>query len=428
MSHNNYTLNNNNTYTVEIATDPSSAGGPGTTTSYDADGNVYYKMDIFPTAFGKPLFAGNFTIDGISPTYKWTWSKIILKEVYQDNNGLLEYTANGQNESASSEEFTWILSGLPNLNLFNSNTEVPYKIVAYVYMEYNFSVPLADETLNIDFDQTPPTGGCTDPFADNFNGQVHFDDGSCTYPSPRYSITFNGPSGNATGPYTNAFTNSTFANLNPNDIRNFIFNGGVPLVLNNTYAAGDLVSELVTINLTPVTPNVIPTFEAVYDFPNPGGPNANLDNTDPDIGFGDSTNNLTAASIRFLNLDNYDSSSQTPNYLSTGNSLYTQPDWVADGWVDSTGATPSTIVSFDFQNGIDTFDDNGDPINLDTDTIQIEEFYFLNTNAQLNTNPGYEWYPYKLTISILFDFTMPAHDLNIVLDLDHNTENQGGNI
>ena len=390
MSHNNYTLNNNNTYTVEIATDPSSAGGPGTTTSYDADGNVYYKMDIFPTAFGTPLFAGNFTIDGISPTYKWSWN---ANPIGPDNQS----------------------APVPPHSYYTTQ-----QIQKTLIGQYGPTYPL---------DNNPIYGPIKfDPFADNFNGQVHFDDGSCTYPSPRYSITFNGPSGNATGPYTNAFTNSTFANLNPNDIRNFIFNGGVPLVLNNTYAAGDLVSELVTINLTPVTPNVIPTFEAVYDFPNPGGPNANLDNTDPDIGFGDSTNNLTAASIRFLNLDNYDSSSQTPNYLSTGNSLYTQPDWVADGWVDSTGATPSTIVSFDFQNGIDTFDDNGDPINLDTDTIQIEEFYFLNTNAQLNTNPGYEWYPYKLTISILFDFTMPAHDLNIVLDLDHNTENQGGNI
>ena len=499
MSHNNYTHNNNNTYTIEIAIDPSSAGGTGTTISYDDTGTVYYKMDIIPNTIGTPLFAGNFTIDGVSPTYHWswntnpigptnqsapipphsyyttqqiqktligqygplypldnnpiygpikfdnsayvnggfttsgkraTWSKIILKEVYYDNNGV-EYTANGQNESASSSESTWILNPLPNLNLFNSDTELPYKIVAYVYMEYNFSVLLSNETLNIDFDQTPPVGGCTDQLADNFNGQVHFDDGSCTYSSQQYSITFNGPSGNATGPYTNAFTSSQFANLNPNYIRNFIFNGGVPLVLNNTYAAGDLVSELVTINLTPVNLTVTGNIEAVYDFPNLGGPNANLDNTDPDVGFGDSTNNLTAASIRFLNLDNYDSSSQTPNYLSIGapgviSGTSSRPSWVADVWSDSTGATPSTIVYFNFLNGIDTFDDNGNSITLDTDTIQIEEFYYANSNPQLILNPGYEWYPYKLTLSIVFDFHMPAHDLNIVLDLDHNTENQGG--
>ena len=87
---------------------------------------------------------------------------------------------------------------------------------------------------------------------------------------------------------------------------------------------------------------------------------------------------------------------------------------------------PSTIVYFG--DGIDTVDDNNNPISLQTDGIQLEEFYYASSDPQLILNPGYEWYPYKLTLSMQLDFYMPAHNLNVVLELDHNTENQGGYI
>ena len=256
MSHNNYTHNTNNNYKIEIVVDPSSGGGTGTTQMYDDNGTVYYKMDIFPNLASTPLFAGNFTIDGISPTYKWsytinpygltgqsaplpphnyyttqqiqktilgqygplypldnnpiygpiefnnstyvsggfttsgqraTWSKIILKEVYTDDAGV-EYTANGQLQFQTSDEHLWHAGGLPNPNTFSATNGLPTKIVAYVYLELNQNVPAGNETLNIDFDETPPTGGCTDNLADNYSPNAHFDDGSCTYSPPSFSL------------------------------------------------------------------------------------------------------------------------------------------------------------------------------------------------------------------------------------------------
>ena len=366
------------------------------------------------------------------------WKEVVLVEVYEDDLGNL---INDNHSPEIDEQFMqWLMWTGPVMTQGGLRREIttniyPKCVKAFVYLEFGTSGLFSNTILNIDIDEVEPNYGCIDPTATNYDTSATVNDGSCTYPPPQYSITFNGPSGNATGSYSSIFTSSQFATLNPNNTRNFRFNGGVPLVLNNTYEAGEYVSEVVTIDLTPVVPNFsFNTFEAVYDFPitNPnGGPEWNLDVTDPDVGFGDSMNNLTAASIRFLNLDNYNSLSQTPNYLSIGASGFisgtsSQPSWVADGWSDSTGAMPSTIVYFG--DGIDTFDDNGSPITLDTDGIQLEEFYYANNDPQLILNPGYEWYPYKLTLSILLDFSMPAHNLNVVLDLDHNTENQGGNI
>jgi hypothetical protein len=510
MSHNNYTLNNNNTYTVEIATDPSSAGGPGTTTSYDADGNVYYKMDIFPTAFGTPLFAGNFTIDGISPTYKWswnanpigptnqsaptpphsyyttqliqktligqygptytldnnpiygpikfdnsayisggfttsgkraTWSKIILKEVYQDINGLLEYTANGQNESASSSEFTWILSGLPNLNLFNSNTEVPYKIVAYVYMEYNFSVPLADETLNIDFDQIPPTGGCTDPFADNFTPQVHFDDGSCTYSGNLHGVELQIDISDApaiTDNYTdgsnysmtifNVITNYTTINF---DQTTYV-NGNISLsntsnlatsvvVSPNTYTAGTLVQESHEFYIYPSIYTVVNTpLPNMYDFPQVSGSIGNIVNI-PGYeqrmfyGWGNAKNNLTAASLRIQNPGTLNW--HEPIYLDSTIPGYTPNMSQWHHQEDITGLQPTEIVNFNnFTNTSSTVDT--------TSLIQMQEEY--NTLG----SGVYDWFPEKVKVTITLDFVMPNGLGNNVayvvpVKIYHDTENQG---
>lgn len=366
------------------------------------------------------------------------WKEVVLIEVYEDDNGIL---INDNLSPELEEQFMSWTMWIDDSNFFNLATNpittnvYPKYVKAFVYLEFGTSGLFSNTILNIDIDEVEPTYGCIDPTATNHDASATVDDGSCIYPPPQYSITFNGPNGNATGPYSSIFTSSPFAIGNPGNIRNFRFNGGVPLTLSNTYEAGEYVGAVVTIDLTPVVPNFsFNAFEAVYDFPitNPnGGPDFNLDLTDATIGFGDSMNNLTAASVRFLNLDNYNSLSQTPNYLNIGDpgfvsGISSQPSWVADGWNDLTGAMPSTIVYFG--DGIDTVDDNNNPISLQTDGIQLEEFYYASSNPQLILNPGYEWYPYKLTLSMQLDFYMPAHNLNVVLELDHNTENQGGYI
>ena len=253
--------------------------------------------------------------------------------------------------------------------------------------------------------------GCTDPDATNYNSNATIDDGSCEYPlPPQYSITFSDALNQATGPYTQTFINDDFYN----GFRNFT-SWNVTL---QPRPAGASVTEIVTIDIFPVPTN-ISNFEAVYDFPitSPnGGPEWNLSQTDPTTGFGDAQNNLTAASIRF--------SSQTPTYYNQGDPEWTRSSWVDDTWNDLTGNSPSTIVTFpDFLFGLD---DDGNTIGLDTDGITLEEFYLDSTDPQLTDNPGYEWFPYKLTLSIQLDFVMPAHNLNIILELDHDTVNQGG--
>ena len=527
MSHNNYTHNNNNTYTIEIAVDPSSAGGTGTTISYDDTGAVYYKMDIVPNTVSTPLFAGNFTIDGVSPTYKWswnanpigptnqsapipphsyyttqqiqktligqygptypldnnpiygpikfdnsayvnggfttsgkraTWSKIILKEVYLDNNGV-EYTADGQTEFASSLEFTWVLNSLPNPNLFNNNSEIPYKIVAYVYIEYNFSVALADETLSIDFDETPPTGGCTDPTADNFNGQVHFDDGSCTYPPSTHSVIiqdlglvhsnpplYDDPPFPSQVPSYDGFNQSTLdlssLLVMPKNLQ--IGSGATPgvITLANTYLPGEYVNEVVEIDLfqrrqtvgtgnfttiNGVTTEIMETAIAAYNFPIPGSPDSQ-DFTSSITFLGDAKANLTAANLR---IDNYNPdegatvmrSAYVPKFSSGSYSLNTsaQPQWVPDaGYVDEDGLVPTTIVEW-YTEQLDCLQPDGSTFTVGTDGMWAEEVYTASNNT-IAKYPGLEWFPARVKLFVQLAFAMPAHDVYLTLDLRHDTK------
>ena len=371
---------------------------------------------------GAPIY-GDLVANGVA------WTKVIWVEVYEDDNGDL---INDQFSPATNEsEHNWamynVASGAITTNIY------PIYIKAFVFLEYS---PLgagglsSNITIQIDIDENTPVYGCVDPAATNYYAGATIDDGSCVFPPTQYSITFLPDNVNATGPYTPIFTNSGFG-LSGNVLKNYRFNGdGLAVTLANTYAAGDYVSELVEIDLVPVEPTIgFNNYEAVYDFPITGtysGPDWNLDALDPTAGFGDSQNNLTAASIRFLNLDNYSASAQTPTYISQSNTTYVQPNWVADAWEDLTGNIPSTIVYFG--DDLETVDNNGNPLTLQTDGIQIEEIYDDNSTGEWILNPGYEWFPFKLKVSIQLDFVMPSHNLNIVLELDHNTENQGGYI
>jgi|14_taG_2_1085336.scaffolds.fasta_scaffold03998_2 hypothetical protein len=355
------------------------------------------------------------------------WTKVIWVEVYADDNGDL---INDQfSPSTNESEHNWVMYNVASGTV--TTYIYPVYIKAFVFLEYGPSGPgglSSNINIQIDIDENTPVYGCTNVNATNYYAGATIDDGSCTFPPTQYSITFSPDAANAAGPYTSIFTTSGFG-LNSSVLKNYRFNGdGLAVTLANTYAAGDGVAELVEIDLVPVQPTIgFNNYEAVYDFPitgTYGGPEYNLDPLDPTTGFGDSQNNLTAASIRFLNLNGYDALSQVPVYISQSDPSYVQPNWISDTWADLTGNVPSTIVYFG--EDLETVDDNGNPLTIGTDGIQIEEIYDDNSTSEWILNPGYEWFPFKLKVSIQLDFIMPAHDLNIVLELDHNTENQGG--
>ena len=110
--------------------------------------------------------------------------------------------------------------------------------------------------------------------------------------------------------------------------------------------------------------------------------------------------------------------------------------------VDPTGFQPRFVTTFGLNPGDGTYtshiittDPNGNPLHIPTASsdplstfggVGTVEWYYSDSDPQLNDNPGYEWFPYKVWLSInIKDFVMPAHDVDVVLQIDHNTENQG---
>ena len=365
---------------------------------------------------------------------------IVLIEVYEDDNGVLV----NDNFSPSVQEnynnwSMWVddsYYGSPASHPITTNI-YPVYIKVFVFLSFNPNGLISNTSLSIDVDEVEPVYGCIDPNADNYNASAGINNGSCTYPLADRTITFFDNPVDSTGGYPNAFTSSSYATYGPpaNPLRNFRFNAGVPLVLSNTYVAGDFVSELVEIELTPIVPNVgFNAYEAVYDFPiasNPpatnGGPNANIPQTpgyqNNPSDWGDAKNNLTAASIRFLNVD-----SPTVPYYNVEVNGELQGYGGYSPWhnsPDPTGLQPTMEVFF--SDDISTFDPSGNEFILETDGIYLREYYYSVSDPQLILNPGYEFFPYKLKLHIQLDFVMPDYDLNVVLQLDHDTDNQGSN-
>jgi len=368
-----------------------------------------------------------------------SYFEILLIEVYEDDNGNL---VNDQHSPVIDENYNhWSMWESPARTGTNqppiTNNVYPVYVKAFIMLQFGTNGLLSNTTLNIDIDEVEPVYGCTDPTSLDYNSNATIDDGSCTYPTQLYTIQFSDSGIDSTGPYTSNFNTFT---------RNFIFNGnGTPLVLNNMYEEGDIVNELVTIELTPQSHPTIPNKELVYDFPIPagggynglsgGGPNANITQTSGYTNqgdqWGDAKNNLTGASIRVLNMND-----QTVTYATDG------PFSQWHNSVDPTGFRPRYVTEFGLNPGDDTYtshiittDPNGNPLHIPTagsdplstfGGVGVIEWYYSSTHSQLNENPGYEWFPYKLWLSIsIKDFVMPAHDVDIVLDIDHNTENQG---
>jgi len=414
-----------------------------------------------PLGFGHSSFFGNSNIAQQGPyevQYDFTEmndqimqygvgiQNIVLIEVYEDDNGVL---VNDQHSPASDENYNhwqmWVddsYYGSPATHPITTNT-YPVFVKAFVFLQFDPGGVYNNTTLEIDVDEVEPVYGCIDPNADNYNPIATVNDGSCTYPPVLHTITFSPVLNNATGQYTNTFLNSDFALANPSNLKNMIFNpqpgssGGTNLVLANTYAAGDFVNELVQIDLFPVNPSIgLSNFEAVYDFPvasNPpatnGGPPANIPLTpgyfQRPSNWGDAKNNLTGASVRMLSVDPPATPTyEIPTFDENGNPVFVYGGY--SPWcnqADPTGVRPTTHVFF--EDDIHALDPSGNTFTIETDGIHIEEFYHPIGNSELILNPGYEWFPYKLQLNIQLSFQMPDFPLSIVLDIDHNTENQG---
>ena len=378
-----------------------------------------------------------------------TWGKIVLAETYEDDSGNM-YVNGVQVPYGSGDSSTWVLPSIPSNANFTLNSGYPIKIRAYVYLEYapGYTGLTGNESIDIDFDEIEPIYGCTNPLANNQDLNATIDDGSCTFGGNTYGVDIdvsieNSPSGILNGDYTDGSTYSMglFGTYTTVNFSSGIGYGNIQLegeqlagtstktiTLANTYAPGDLVTELVEFFIYPSynIVNFLGTniyYNNVYDYPFTGGPSNNI-STDPLLlqrmfwGWGDSKNNLTAASLRIRQpfiFQNW----EEPNYIYPSNSSPIFSDWhVVD---DPTGFQPTQLV--DFPNFVESSNQGANSI---TSSITAQEIYSSN----YNTYPAYEFYPEKIKIAISLNFTMPivsGYNTSHVIPVNiyHNTENQG---
>ena len=398
--------------------------------SYDFQGPYTFTNDAYTN--------GAFLTDG-NPV---TWSKIHLIEVYNNDAGGLEN--DDVTPEGAENELTW--------NTWNTSKSTityspePAYLKAFVYVVYDPNIDIGygnNITLNLDIDEVAPIVGCMDSSAINgsYNANATISDPTaCQYPVPEYSVSIspiNSPLQDSTGLYTSTFLNTQYvlSNIASNIYINIDASGHYQTLI-NTYQPGQQVNEIVVIDIIPIYPNAFFPFPAAYDFPvasNPpatnGGPNANIPQTtgysQNPASWGESKNNLTAASIRFLNAGTgANPSYEIPVDDGSGNLLFNYGGY--SQWhnqTDPTGLQPTMEVTF--ENQIFTTDPSGNPLEIDTNGIYLREHYYTVGAPELLLNPGFEWFPHKLELSIQLDFVMPAYNVDIKLDLDHNTENQG---
>ena len=374
-----------------------------------------------------------------------TWRKIILVDIYQ--LGLGNYLGTNYTPALEPDLEKWIITTPKDfpVNPFGVQLKpihngYPAHVRAFVFPEYHpTNVLLPNMAVNIDIDLIAPVSGCNDSNATNYDSAVNRNDGSCTYPPPpEYSITISDGGGTigGSGPYTDEYTNNTFSGTAPE--RNLVFNNdGSDIVLANTYAAGTLVNETVSIDLTAQLDQN--TDLTVFNFSS-GTPAGNIPTTPGFSNRGtdwlDAKNNLTGASIRIVNTGN-------PSVIRVG-SLAGVTQEFSDWHVapDPTGFQPEKTTVFDVNPGNGTYTAkivtplvSGGNIDVLAGTndqnsshsgISIVEHYYAIGSPEITAQPALEHFPYKLQLVFeIKDFAMPAEDLQISIGIDHNTENQG---
>ena len=400
-----------------------------------------------PIKFSNSTYVnGTFTTDSVAVT----WSEINLVEVYQRNSGQLVNSpiTNGPDPvsgGGSVNSSHWQLdSNLNPNNLTNNNAPVRLDAIVKIVFDPNITIT-TDQVITIDFDEVLPIPGCTNPAASNYDSNATVDDSTCAFSGPTYgvelqidisdaptTITDNYTDGSnysmgAFGNYTTInFDQTTYVNGNISLSDTINLASSVILSL-NTYAVGATVQEVHEFYIYPST-YILFGYSSlnVYDFPisagwgGSNGPTSNLspygsgDEQRMFWGWGDTKNNLTAASLRI----------QNPGTFNWHNPIYIDPQgagyspnmslWHYDK--DITGLQPTETVSF---NNFTT------STNVDTtSSIQMLEEYDA-AGAY-----GFQWFPEKVKVIIALDFVMPSgltYNSNIVVPVKiyHDTENQG---
>jgi len=391
-----------------------------------------------PIKFSNSTYVnGTFTTDSVAVT----WSEINLVEVYQRNSGQLVNSpiTNGPDPvsgGGSVNSSHWQLDS--NLNPNNlTNNSAPVRLDAIVKIVFDPNITITtDQVITIDFDEVLPIPGCTNPAASNYDSNNTVDDGTCSFSGPTYgvelqidisdapTITHNYTDGSTYsngfgGNYTTVnFDQTTYVNgnISLSSTANLATNTIVSL---NTYAVGAPVQEVHEFYIYPSSF----TFASLvifnlYDFPFAGGPAGNLSSYGSGFeqrmfwGWGDTKNNLTAASLRIQNPGTFNW--HNPMYQDPANFSPVMSLWHYDK--DITGLQPTETVSF---NNFTT------STNVDiTSSIQmVEEYDTAGTYA-------FQWFPEKVKVIIALDFVMPsglAYNSNIVVPVKiyHDTENQG---
>lgn len=422
---------------------------------------------------------GNFPNPGIgSPNNEGIWSEYtIMVEVYEDDNGNLvndnlHPTNNFLSGSWPDIPTTYLWTQWDAINHAPiTNNVYPKYLKCFSFIKYNanilnFQAPTVLDLL-FDLDEVPPVSGCTDPGALNYNANAVVDDGSCSYLNQSsYNIQVNFdlaqgysppgvPGAIPPGPYTDGTTfsftvpfpqNQTFIyptvdwDLTHGVDQNLRFNNGnltESVMLTNMYNPGDHVNELVEVYVYPYT-DQSGGGPVIYDFPGPGGPSAQFNLPDPTgsfgaftyadyiqrmySGWGNTKNNLTAASLR----------------ISLGATGWLTPDYedpailpgpiALSSWIngpDITGLQPSQTVDFS-QNG-----------SLPPEVSGISAMEEYNPVSGI---PARDYFPNKVKVRVQLDFTAPSPQQSytganpwsnsnllytIPISLIHITENQG---
>ena len=373
-----------------------------------------------------------------------TWSEINLVEVYEV--GILgtgitflnsDLTNGGLLSDKSWEWPVWDGIGLMS-QVFPYHNGKPIRIDAYVFIVYDPSTPIQrNETITIDFDCSDTVIGCMDPTAINgtYNPNATVSDPTlCQYPPPEYTVELVADVdyyGGSSGPYTDGsiYTHSnglTYTTVDFDETANP--NGNIQLgsgttsttiTLPNTYQAGAQVQTIQTFFVYPAWDGGY----QVWNFPfiSPGGPNANI-STAPGYsqrmyyGWGNTKNNLTAASLRIQ--QPFTGTWESPMYIdpSIVNFSPAMSNWHNQD--DPTGLQPTQTVNFN------NFDD-GNGVTI-TNSVSVMEIYDLSPTLG---SGQYDWFPEKLKVTVDLNFIMPTPQsgtvFSIPINLYHNTENQG---
>jgi hypothetical protein len=161
--------------------------GPGSQTGQNFTGNGTYRFNG-PFVFDNSAYCdGAFRNQFVEVV---TWRKIILVDVYENDDGTLRDGASGGLDNTDN----WIqmiwpppvdqYTNLPDYTLNPNHNGYPVHIKAFVFPEYHPELDLEENmNLNLDIDYVLPVQGCTDASANNYDSLANTNDGSCTYGS-----------------------------------------------------------------------------------------------------------------------------------------------------------------------------------------------------------------------------------------------------